>query len=195
MTRAKLLVLVVAGLILFPAGSRVAAQPKGGEPTFTGGGPGPGRPLFLEHLYRPELVMRHQGALGLTPEQRAGIASAMKAAQERLGPLQWDLDAKAEAVSELVKGDKVDVDKALAAASQTIEIEGQIKKEHLKLLLEIKNQLTPAQIAKLRELRPERGGPGRPGGPGMRSHRLHPPPPGEDGGPPHGEGDGPPPEP
>lgn len=182
MTRAKLLVLAVAGLILLPAAGKVGAQPKGGPPTFTGGGggPGPGRPLFLEHLYRPELVMRHQGALGLTPEQRASIAAAMKAAQERLGPLQWDLDAKAEAVSELVKGDKVDVDKALAAASQTIDVEGQIKKEHLRLLLEIKNQLTPAQIAKLRELRPERYGHERGGPGGERGRRPPPPPDGDD---------------
>lgn len=186
MIRATVLALALASTVV--AGP-AAAQPKG-EPGFGVGGGG-GRPLFLEHLYRPELVMRHQGALALTAEQRAAIQAAIQATQGRLGPLQWELDASSEAVAKLVDADKVDVDAALAAAQQAIDLEGQIKREHLSLLLTIKNQLTQAQQAKLRELRPERCGPGGPGGPGGhggtggdRLRRPPPPPPGEDGGPP-----------
>lgn len=168
-------------------GGPAAAQPKGGEPALGGGFP---RPLFLEHLYRPELIMRYQGQLALTADQRTAIASAIKDAQGRLGPLQWDLDAKSEGVAKLVDADKVDVDAVLAAAAQAIDLEGQIKKEHLRLLLTIKNQLTPEQQTKLRSLRPERCGPDGPGSQASadRARRLPPPPPpgggDDDGGPP-----------
>lgn len=173
MIRMNVIVLAAASLLLAAAPLPAAAQPRGGGEGF---GAGFGRPLFLDHLYRPELVMRHQGALGLTPEQRAGIAAAIKATQEKLGPLQWDLDAKSEAAAKLVDTEKVDVEQALAAASQSIDLEGQIKKEHLRLLLTIRNLLTPAQITKLRELRPDRCGPER-GGPGEPGRRRGPPPP------------------
>jgi Spy/CpxP family protein refolding chaperone len=185
--RNNVVVLAVASLLVIAA-SPAVAQPRGGEPPFSGGGGGGGfgfgRPLFLEHLYRPELVMRHQGALALTPEQRAAIAATIKATQERLGTLQWELDAKSEAVVKLVEGDKVDVEQALAAAGQSIDLESQIKKEHLRLLLNIKNQLTPAQLAKLRELKQDRCPPERGGGPGERGRRGPPPPPGDDREPP-----------
>jgi Spy/CpxP family protein refolding chaperone len=166
------LALVALALTCRPA----LAQPKGGAPAFVGGFP---RPLFLEHLYRPELIMRYQGELGLTAEQRTAIAGAIHDAQGRLGPLQWDLDAKSEAVAKLVDADKVDVDKVLAAATQAIDLEGQIKKEHLRLLLTIKNDLTPAQQAKLRNLRPDRCGPDQPPA-GERGHGPPPPQPGGD---------------
>lgn len=160
MNRARIVALALACALL-SAGGPAAAQPPRGGP---GEGPlmgGFGRPLFLEHLFRPELVMRHQGKLELTDEQRAAIAAAIKEAQERLAPLQWDLDAKAEAVAKLAERDRVDVDATLAGAAQVIDVEGQVKKEHVRLLLRIKNVLTPEQQAKLRELRPDRCGPER----------------------------------
>lgn len=182
MIQTKLVVLALAGLLLAASGDPATAQPKG-DALGVGVG-GPGRPLFLEHLYRPEVIMRNQGALALTPEQRAGIATSIKAAQERLSPLQWDLEARSEALGTLLAPDKVDVEKALAAATETIEIEGKIKREHLRLMVEIKNQLTSEQIAKLRTLRPDRFGPERGGGPGERGRRPPPPPPGDDDEPP-----------
>jgi Spy/CpxP family protein refolding chaperone len=183
--RRNVVVLALASLVL--AAAPVAAQPKVGPPMGAGvGGPGPGRPPFMDDLYRPEMVMRNQGALGITPEQRTAMAAAIRAAQDRLGTLQWDLDAKSEALAKQVEGDKVDADAALATASQVIDLEGQVKKEHLKLLITIKNLLTPAQIVKLRELRKDRRGDGPGDGRGMRFHRRmggKPPP---DGAPPRG---------
>jgi Spy/CpxP family protein refolding chaperone len=174
--RGSLIVLALASLLVVAAGPPVAAQPKGGEPPMMG----IGRPLFLDELFRPEMLMRSQGELGLTAEQRTAITDAIKATQDRLNTLQWDLAAKNEAVAKLVAPDHIDVEAALAAASQTIDFEGQIKKEHLKLLLQIKNVLTPEQIAKLRAQRQDRCRDDRMGPPGMP-------------GPGHGHG-GPPPD-
>jgi Spy/CpxP family protein refolding chaperone len=159
-TRAWFQALTLACALVAIPFARADAQPARGpgEPPMMGGF---GRPLFLEHLFRPELVMRHQGKLELTAEQREAITAAIKEAQERLGPLQWELDAKAEAVAKLVESDRVDVDATVASAEQVLDVESRIKKEHVRLLLRIKNVLTPEQQKKLRELRPDRCGPDR----------------------------------
>ena len=187
MIRATVAALALASAVVLGTSPPAAAQPRGRDAAM---GAGLGRPLFLERLYRPEMVMRYQGALALTAEQRSAIATAIKDAQGRLGPLQWDLDAKSESVAKLVDADKVDADAVLAAAGQAVDLEGQIKKEHLRLLLTIKNLLTPEQQKKLRDLRPERCGPERGPGPGAAGRRMPPPPPPDDD-----EGGGPPPMP
>lgn len=176
MIRASLIAVAVASVLFATVGPPVLAQPKGAPPM------GMGRPQFLDELFRPEMLMRNQGLLELTPEQRTAITDAIKATQDRLSTLQWDLSAKNDAVAKLVSSDHVDVDAALAGASQSIDLEGQIKKEHLKLLLQIKNVLTPAQIAKLRAQREDRCRDDRPGPPGGPGHgHGGPPPPLEDG--------------
>lgn len=175
MIRASLIVVALASVLVAAFGPPVLAQPKGEPPM------GFGRPPFLDELFRPEQLMRSQGVLELTGEQRTAITDAIKATQDRLNTLQWDLAARNEAVAKLVAPDHIDVDAALAAASQGIDLEGQIKKEHLKLLLQIKNVLTPAQIAKLRAQRQDRCRDDRPGPPGRPGHAPDgPPPPPED---------------
>ena len=52
----------------------------------------------------------------------------------------------------------------LTKLDQVTAIEQQVKRANFGLLVKIKNQLTPAQQAKLRALRPSRP-PGAPGGP------------------------------
>ncbi|HEY8515105.1 MAG TPA: hypothetical protein VIS07_06315 [Candidatus Binatia bacterium] len=157
-SRATTLALVLAAAVACAGAPTALAEPPRTPP---GMGTGFRRPMFLEHLFRPELVMRYQTELGLTQEQKESITAAIKRAQERLVPLQWDVEAKAQAVEKLVDRDKVDVDQALAAASEVIALEGKIKQEHLRLLLEIKNALTTEQQQKLAELRPDRRGDGR----------------------------------
>lgn len=176
MIRASLIALALASVLVAASGPPVAAQPKGEPPM------GIGRPQFLDELFPPPMLMRVQGELGLTGEQRTAITDAVKATQDRLNTLQWDLAAKNEAVAKMLAPDHVDPESALAAAAQSIDLEGQIKKEHLKLLVQIKNVLTPAQIAKLRAQRQDRCGDDRPGPPGGPGHgHGGPPPPPDDG--------------
>lgn len=163
MTRRFLPALALAGALLVPLGGALAAPPPHGhgdarEPRMVGG---PGRPLFLDQLFRPELVMRHQAEIGLTAEQRAEITAAIKETQERLAPLHWEVEAKSEAVAKLLEAEQFEVEPALARAGEVIDVEGRIKKEHVRLLLRIKSVLTAEQQRKLRELRPDRCGPER----------------------------------
>jgi Spy/CpxP family protein refolding chaperone len=118
-------------------------------------------PAFLSQLFRPELIMRNQAAIGLTPEQRTAITDAIRDTQERLMPLQWELEAKSEEATKVFAAPQVDADAAMAAAAPVMALEERIKTEHLRLLITIKNELTPEQQAKLRELHPEGCGPRR----------------------------------
>jgi len=83
---------------------------------------------------------------------------------QQLVELQWKLDAESEALDRLLSADQVDEKAVLAKLDQVTTIEQQVKKANFGLLVKIKNQLTPAQQAKLRALRPARP-PGAPGGP------------------------------
>jgi len=124
------------------------------------GGPGMmGPPAFLEHVFPPEVVMRHQGELGLTPAQQEAMTQIMAETQAKLVELQWKFEAAMQALTKLLEKDTVDEAAALAQWDQLTGIEQQIKKAHLTLLLRIKNQLTPSQQEQLRALRPTRPGP------------------------------------
>jgi Spy/CpxP family protein refolding chaperone len=130
-----------------------------------GQGPPPpgGRPIFLDQLFVPEQVMRYQTEIALTDEQRAAITQAMGDAQKKLVDLQWQFESSSKKLSDTLAAPTIDEAAALAQAEQVMNLELQMKKANLALLMRIKNVLTAAQQAKLRELRGKE--PGRPGPP------------------------------
>jgi len=156
-------IVLVLGLALAP----VWAQPEGPPPMGPPGGPGdlgpPRPPVFLERLFPPSLVMQNQAAIGLTDDQRKAIIDGMADAEKQLLDVRWKLEAESEKLTKLVDADPLDERAALAQAGRVLELESQLKRTHLGLLLRIKNQLTAVQREKLRELRPAR--PRAPAGP------------------------------
>ena len=57
---------------------------------------GPGGPPFMENLFPPGLIMRHQTDIGLTPAQRDAITQAMSDTEKQLVDLQWQFEGEAE---------------------------------------------------------------------------------------------------
>jgi len=143
-------------LILLAASLQVAAQPM--EPPMEGGPPGMGGPSFLENVFPPSLIMRHQSDIGLTDAQREAITKQMEDAQKTLVTLQWDVERESEKLGKLLAAERVDEAVALRQADQVMSAEERLKKAHLTLLIRFKNALTPAQQQKLRQLRPEHHG-------------------------------------
>jgi Spy/CpxP family protein refolding chaperone len=139
--------------LLFPALFLVLALPAGAQPGL--GSPGlrarMGRPPFLQQLFRPELVMKHQRDIKLTDEQRANITEAIKTTQGKVLELQWKLEDEQQKLTDLLEGERIDADAALAQADVVMENERKVKKEHLALLIQIKNLLTVEQQKVLRE--------------------------------------------
>jgi len=176
------LALLVAGILLL-AGSLTAQTPKPEAPPAPGAvaapqapgapptpaapyapqapaaAPAPPAPPRPPHdpigdaLLPPELVMRHQQAIGLTSEQKTYIRDQVRQAQLRFTELQWQLEDAAEALRTLLEKDRVDEPQALNALERVLDAERQIKTAQITLMVRIKNRLTPEQQTKLRELR------------------------------------------
>jgi Spy/CpxP family protein refolding chaperone len=122
-----------------------------------------GRPIFLEQLFIPEQVMRYQTEIALTDEQRSAITEAMGDAQKKLVELQWQFESASKKFGDTLAAPTIDEPSALAQAEQVMNLELQMKKTNLALLMRIKNILTAGQQTKLRELRGKE--PPRPPGP------------------------------
>ena len=111
-------------------------------------------PEFAKHLFPPELVMQNQKGLRLTPEQRTSITQGVRDFQLRVVELQWKMQDEAEKLNELVQETKVDSAATIAQVDRVLDVERQIKRAHMGLLIRIKNTLTPAQQDTLAVMRP-----------------------------------------
>jgi len=153
------LLIGLLGYLLSPV-RLMGEEPRLGPPPGPGGPPGPGpeghmgAPGFMHTLFPPELIMQHQREIGLRPEQRQAIQEAMLTTQGHLLDLQWQLQGGTEDLTRLLAGERIDEVAALAQADQVMRIEQQFKKEHLGLLIRVKNLLDTHQQAQLAQLRP-----------------------------------------
>jgi Spy/CpxP family protein refolding chaperone len=110
-------------------------------------------PAFMRNFYAPQLVMQNQRAIDLRADQRKAITRAIQKTQTDTIDLQWKMQ---EAVSELeaaVSKDTIDEKATLAIAERMMEIEGKVKRAHLGLLIQIRNQLDPDQRKRLERIR------------------------------------------
>lgn len=114
--------------------------------------PGDRTDPLADAFFPPELVMKNQQAIGLTGEQRAAIVQAVQATQPRFIEAQWQLEAETAALAELVKGEHVDEARVLQQIDRVLDLERQIKRSQIELLVRIKNQLTPEQQQQLGRL-------------------------------------------
>ena len=104
------------------------------------------------HLFKPEDVMKHQRALSLSQQQKNNIIAAHQEAQSEFAKWQWDLQAISEEMTELVSKTKIDESKAMQTLEKMLDLERNIKRTQLRLMIKIKNQLNKEQQEKLREL-------------------------------------------
>jgi len=133
---------------------RVGSAPMPGSPPGGGAEARIGASGFMRALFSPELIMQHQREISLRPEQRQAIQEAMLATQGNFLELQWQLQAATEDLSKLLAGERIDEAAAMAQADQVMRLEQQFKREHLGLLIRIKNLLDPRQQAQLAHMRP-----------------------------------------
>jgi Spy/CpxP family protein refolding chaperone len=110
-------------------------------------------PEFAKFLYPPELVMQHQQAIRLTPEQRTAVTQAIRDFQAKVVELQWKMQDEAQKLTELVQETRVDETQTLTQVDRVLSIEREIKRAHMALLVRIKNTLTSEQQATLASLR------------------------------------------
>lgn len=124
-------------------------QPNQGQQP---GPQGPGDP-FARFLFPPELVMQHQGEIGITDAQRATLTTAVQQAQSRIVETQFKLSAEGEKLGRLLQGTTIDEGQALEQVDRILTMEREMKRAQMALLVRIKNTLSSGQQAKLMQLR------------------------------------------
>ncbi len=106
-----------------------------------------------ENFFTPEMVMQNQLSLNLSDEQKSSIKKIMKESVVTFTDLQWQQSVKQEAMTLLLKQEKVDEAKAVSHLEELLVIENEIKKLHLSSLIKVKNLLTADQQATLASLK------------------------------------------
>jgi Spy/CpxP family protein refolding chaperone len=146
--------IVVLAFVLVTANlAAQGAPPMGGRP-----GPGPGGAEdWGRNFFPPELVMQHQSEIGLQDSQRAALTSAIQQAQTKFMDTQWKLSAEGEKMGRLLQGPQVDEAAVLDEVDRILNLEREIKKAQISLMVRIKNTLTPGQQAKLAAIRSQMG--------------------------------------
>lgn len=83
----------------------------------------------------------------------SGRKDLVQRAQSKFLDLQWDMQAEAGKLAQLLRASRIDETAAVAQADKVLGMERQVKEAQLSLLVRIKNLLTPAQQDQLAELR------------------------------------------
>lgn len=137
---------LVPFLLLLAAPAAASAQPA---PQ----GPPAGEDPIARNLFPPELVMRHGAEIGLDEGQRDAIKDAIRKAQAKFLDVQWDMQAESERMVRLLQARPVDEAAVLAQVDKVLDLEREVKKAQLSLLIRIKNLLTEPQQSRLMDLR------------------------------------------
>jgi Spy/CpxP family protein refolding chaperone len=106
-----------------------------------------------QNLFAPELILKYRQDIGLDETQSKSLKDLVQKAQSRFLDLQWDMQAEAGKLSQLLRASHIEESAALAQADKVLGMERAVKEAQLSLLVRIKNLLTPAQQDKLVELR------------------------------------------
>jgi Spy/CpxP family protein refolding chaperone len=112
---------------------------------------------IAQNLFPPDLVLKYREVIGLDETQSKTLKGLVQRAQGRFLDLQWDMQAEAGKLSQLLHPPRVDESAALAQVDKVLGMEREVKKAQISLLVEIKNLLTPAQQQKLIDLRSKSG--------------------------------------
>jgi len=123
----------------------------------------PGGDKIGRAFFPPELVMRNQKAINLTPEQQSTIREEMRKDMPRFTELQWQLSAEEEALDSLVHADAPDEKQIIAQFDKLMLAESELKRVRFALLVRLRAILTPEQQQKLEELKKQNhlGDPGQ----------------------------------
>ena len=107
---------------------------------------------FRGKLFPPDLVLKHASQLKLSDAQRKTIRNELTTVQTRVATVDWDIMEAGLAMQEAIEKAPIDRALVLEKADRVFEAEARKKRAWLEMLVNIKNALTPEQIAYLRRV-------------------------------------------
>ena len=108
---------------------------------------------FQSELFAAETVLKYRSDLELTDDQVRIIKKIYNDNITDFNTTKWDLDALQVGINKLISKSKVDEKEALLKMEEISILEQKLKKQRLKMLVKIKNELTEKQQNRLKELR------------------------------------------
>ncbi len=110
---------------------------------------------FDGRLLSLELIMAHRNEIGLTKAQNKEIGELVVAVQQAVAGKSWDMQSAYFELMEVLDEEQINEDRAIALAKQAVDTENEIKLEQMRLLIRLRNLLTPDQVALLQARRAE----------------------------------------
>lgn len=114
------------------------------------GKPGVQDDWFRGKLFAPDVILKYQAQLKLTDAQRKVLRNEVTAIQSKVAALDWDIMDAGTAVQAAVDQNSIDKTLVLEKIDKVLEADARKKHVWLEMLITIKNQLTPEQIAFLK---------------------------------------------
>jgi Spy/CpxP family protein refolding chaperone len=108
---------------------------------------------FGDAFFPPELIMQNQHTLALTAEQKSMLRTEVQKAQTRFTDLQWQLQDEMQRLTALAREGTPNEEKILAQLDKVLNLEREIKRTHITLVVRMKRVLTPEQQRQLQEMR------------------------------------------
>jgi len=103
-----------------------------------------------DHFIPPEVIMRHQGELGITSAQREQIKEQVRNAQMKFTELQWDIQAEIEALTTLLEDRAAAEGPVLEQLDRVLAVEAAIKRTQVSMLIALRRALTDEQLEQAR---------------------------------------------
>jgi Spy/CpxP family protein refolding chaperone len=139
----KRLEMIAAGLLCAMLALAPAARADGAE----------GKDEWIKgRLFGPELILQNRKELKLTPKQLELIGAELKRVQAQAAESDWTLMTEASQLQELIDQHPVDGKAVMAGVGRVFEAENRKKKLFMEMLVNIKNALTPEQVAYLKSV-------------------------------------------
>ena len=146
--KTKILTLTAVASVLLLGSMNLAAQPH----------PRPEAPPHMKALerlvYPPDLVLRNQQEIDLTDAQRKSIRDLSLETQSTVAEIQWDMQETLQLMMELLADNSSSSEAVLTQLETVLKLENEVKITHMRLVLSIRDLLTPEQRTQLDSLRP-----------------------------------------
>lgn len=108
--------------------------------------------IIANSFAEPDLIVRFDRALQLTPDQQQYIGAEVKRATDRLATLQGQIKRQTELLAPMVTPPVVEEEVVLPQAEKILQLEREVKLAQLRLLVRANNILTPSQKAQLKAI-------------------------------------------
>ncbi len=105
------------------------------------------------YLYQPRLVLGSADEIGLTEEQRAAVEVALSESREVYRRTRFELSNAMTVIAGLAVQHPVEEAQILEQLDSILEMEREIKRNQLLMMVRIKNALTPEQHLQLQEIK------------------------------------------